>query len=560
MEVNCKQHITEEDCYKYTTNCRWLKNRCERRPGVLAGDRFEGPVYYKDFPNLPIDELVNEMTQLTPKEVVELNEELFWKYPIPRKNYIYHPSSAYQIALMGFEYSEYNPQKDKDMLFPDYGTLFSFVPSHLFYHTLLTYVPSQMYYDYMYIRLLEFLDKSNEYCKTLQFIEIGDPEPLEKFSILGKETPIEYFKEVIRRCSNGQPRTKNILVPLTIRSKDRWGHRNTLIVTPDDKVYRLEPNHKNKSDEIETILIRYFKDSGYKYSSHFKPEIPARFCDHGGFCNVLAVLHYFIDITEASQVKKMLVDYFKWEYKHIYGKTFVYLKDPLHDIINLYSTLLNKNKDFIKLRINNTGDPLVDTFKEFKINGIPSSDIFILKQNDKISFTLQLDSNAEFEFSSKNKVGDTSSVQLTEDQVKFLKDILRGSTNKVVKYTGDINFKNEDGQTPLMIACSETTFLPIIQNLVERGAEINGKDFFGNTPLHFAVERGGATFILKYLLSKGADPNIQNSRGDTPKSIARSPEVKEILSAGNTSFGKSSKRRSKLRSVDSDIKYLKSIK
>jgi ankyrin repeat protein len=413
-------------------------------------------------------------------------------------------------------------------------------------------MPTRSMADYVYIRLLEFMDKSNEYCKTLKTIEIGDPEKLKQQSILGKETPIEYFKEVIRRCSNGEPRTKNILIPLIMYYKDHIAHRNTLIVTPDDKVYRLEPNHKREGDEIQTILIRYFKDSGYKYSSHFKPETPRTFCNHGGFCNVMAVLHYFIDITEASQVKKVLVDYFKWEYMNLYNKRFVYPPNPLQDIINSYVDTMFGNDGFKKLRISKTGNRFNDVFREFKINGTPSSDtnIFNLKPDDKISFKLNLDSDAEFVFSSENKVGNNSSVKLTQDQVTFLKNIHDGKTKNVEKYTGDINFKNEDEQTPLMFAC-KTTFLPIIQNLVERGAEINAKDTFGNTPLHFAVERGGAKFILDYLLSKGADPNIKNNSGKTPIEIG-SQAVKAILSTGNTLFGGTFK----LRSVEKDILYL----
>lgn len=78
----------------------------------------------------------------------------------------------------------------------------------------------------------------------------------------------------------------------------------------------------------------------------------------------------------------------------------------------------------------------------------------------------------------------------------------------------DLEMKDDEGQTPLMVACqhmkSECFLL-----LLECGANPNVKDISGNTPLHVACAQLNLSYV-RLLLEHGADPNVLDESENTP--------------------------------------------
>ena len=131
----------------------------------------------------------------------------------------------------------------------------------------------------------------------------------------------------------------------------------------------------------------------------------------------------------------------------------------------------------------------------------------------------------------------------------------------------DINVQNEDGDTPLILACSygnlnniklllshganvnhknndgdtaisQVGSLGILENapeiirlLVKRGANINARNNFGDTALHTSI-LSAKPIIAKALLKNGANPNLKNNAGDSPIMsicIIDIPKAKKII-------------------------------
>ena len=80
----------------------------------------------------------------------------------------------------------------------------------------------------------------------------------------------------------------------------------------------------------------------------------------------------------------------------------------------------------------------------------------------------------------------------------------------------DINTKDPDGWTPLMVAADQGK-LEVVKILLDRGADVNVKDAYGWTPLMLALEHEPTVRIL---VAKGADVNAKNSHGLTPLMLA----------------------------------------
>ncbi|XP_061686379.1 protein phosphatase 1 regulatory subunit 27b [Syngnathoides biaculeatus] len=69
--------------------------------------------------------------------------------------------------------------------------------------------------------------------------------------------------------------------------------------------------------------------------------------------------------------------------------------------------------------------------------------------------------------------------------------------------------------------------LECVKLLIHYGADIHQRDDEGWTPLHMACS-DGFPHIASYLLSLGADPNLQNECGEKPYNLI-DPENKELL-------------------------------
>ena len=76
-----------------------------------------------------------------------------------------------------------------------------------------------------------------------------------------------------------------------------------------------------------------------------------------------------------------------------------------------------------------------------------------------------------------------------------------------IKTGADIDAKNNEGRTALMIAASENAKPEILSVLIEAGADVNAKDNEGNTPMSIALRREPQQAeIVEVLQKAGAVP------------------------------------------------------
>jgi hypothetical protein len=119
--------------------------------------------------------------------------------------------------------------------------------------------------------------------------------------------------------------------------------------------------------------------------------------------------------------------------------------------------------------------------------------------------------NSKLDINSKDKDGQTALMIATMyNYVDTLK--------KLLKNGADINAKNNVGMSALMIATKENDY-NIVYLLLKNGADINAKDNDGKTAIMFATEKRYIP-ILKLLLKNGADINAKDNDGKTALMIA----------------------------------------
>lgn len=107
-------------------------------------------------------------------------------------------------------------------------------------------------------------------------------------------------------------------------------------------------------------------------------------------------------------------------------------------------------------------------------------------------------------------------IKLKKDIFKYVSDgdveKVKQSLNDMNSFKIDINFKNENGYTLLMIACRTNNY-KIVEILLNKGADPNIKTkFSGWFALMYAAEYSD-TDIINLLLEKGADINLKNDKG-----------------------------------------------
>ncbi|XP_034952604.1 serine/threonine-protein phosphatase 6 regulatory ankyrin repeat subunit C-like [Chelonus insularis] len=148
---------------------------------------------------------------------------------------------------------------------------------------------------------------------------------------------------------------------------------------------------------------------------------------------------------------------------------------------------------------------------------IPGQNIIFqaMKYNHHRTAQLLLDYNADTQYIGQN--GDTLlhiALQRKFD-VRFIETLL--------KLNSSVNFINNEGITPLMIACRNLSEqldvgVRIIDLLLHYGANVNCDDHFMMTPLHFVCNISNLRFIKSFLV-KGANVNARNYAQQTPLHI-----------------------------------------
>ena len=93
-----------------------------------------------------------------------------------------------------------------------------------------------------------------------------------------------------------------------------------------------------------------------------------------------------------------------------------------------------------------------------------------------------------------------------------------GGANQLLKQGADVNRRDADGWTALMLA-SFRGDTALARLLIDRGAEVDAANEEGATSLMIALYSGHRDTAL-YLLGQGADPNVQTDYGRTPLMIA----------------------------------------
>ena len=99
---------------------------------------------------------------------------------------------------------------------------------------------------------------------------------------------------------------------------------------------------------------------------------------------------------------------------------------------------------------------------------------------------------------------------------------------KLLDHKPNKNSQDENGQTPLMMACSRN-HLEVVRLLCNNGADVNTQDNDGNTSLHLVISNNSQK-ITKVLLHYGAKL-IANKDGLTPLDIAKEKQYTAIIAA-----------------------------
>ena len=99
----------------------------------------------------------------------------------------------------------------------------------------------------------------------------------------------------------------------------------------------------------------------------------------------------------------------------------------------------------------------------------------------------------------------------------------------LLKEGADPNIKNNDGNSPLLAPWSNKYFnFEEVERLLEAGADINIQDKRGDTALMKATKRHSPR-VAYLLLQKGADPNIRNNAGMSPLNVASINGLNDIV-------------------------------
>ena len=113
----------------------------------------------------------------------------------------------------------------------------------------------------------------------------------------------------------------------------------------------------------------------------------------------------------------------------------------------------------------------------------------------------------------------------------ILKECIDGKIDEAKELFGkitDVNEKDKDGYTALMIACKYRLF-EIVKSLVGKGANVNEKSNSGSTALIYACQSAENLEMVKFLVDNGANINEKEEDGMTSLMIACLYDYFEIV-------------------------------
>lgn len=374
MNINCKKY-NEQDCATKNANCLWVKGQgCNRRPGVKAGKRYRyTPRGVEKVKQLNIQKnTIDRYGNINPKELIasfDFHNKLVYPKNISLKR------ELFDILITGLNYSVYDPESDLNINSKEFV---------YFYVQFIFALPVKTrFYEFCYIRFLQFMETTVAHCKNVKTIYIGQYVDKIKKVYKSYNTPIKYFTEMVKQC--GQT-TENVLVPLAIMENEHVSHRNTLVVTPDRKVYRVEMNHRD-NDNTHTLLVNYFKDSGFSFEGFYPDNSSCHL--HDGLCNFLALLVYFVKNPTPEQTKEYFVKYALWEYKAMFKQEYIEKKIYVAKAFDFYRFNFNSKE---------RGEKSMKSIHFIKVNGNPIR-LYELEQEvqkvDLVDITYKLSTTVE---------------------------------------------------------------------------------------------------------------------------------------------------------------------
>jgi ankyrin repeat protein len=154
-------------------------------------------------------------------------------------------------------------------------------------------------------------------------------------------------------------------------------------------------------------------------------------------------------------------------------------------------------------------------------------DDFMKKNNNEIN-KHSLDLNIQHKRLNKIKINLTNMINRISDmQDKMTTSKIIDFIKTFIKYGGDVNYKDKDGSTVLMLL-SYYGYEDCVKMLIENGAQIDIQNSGIETPLLLAYENN-QFHVVKLLIESGADVNITMDNGESFYKKAKYDKNYEIL-------------------------------
>ena len=93
----------------------------------------------------------------------------------------------------------------------------------------------------------------------------------------------------------------------------------------------------------------------------------------------------------------------------------------------------------------------------------------------------------------------------------------------------NVNVENTDGQTPLHIACEKCLVQTVTKLVNAKDVNVNVKNTEGQTPLHIACEKCVIVLVEQLVNAKDVNVNVENTDGQTPLHIACGKGFVEVV-------------------------------